>query len=157
MRFLDTHGKEAEIVWNPLAFGSPLAVWVFVFHHGKLLLGRHREGHFEWVLGTIAEGERPEDAARRAAYEKVGARVSELSPIGQFRGIRPDGGPRRSTIYTAIATRLDPPPVESGMARVEHVPPDDLTILRDGGRYMHDASFAIVMTYLVAQDLVPRD
>lgn len=150
MRFLDTHGNQAEIAWNPVAFGVPLAVWVFVFQGERLALARHREGWLQWVIGTLRPNERPEEGARRSAYEQLGARIAELTPVGQFRGIRPDGGPRRSTIFTAVALRMEPVPVESGMAGVELVDTDDLTLLRDGGRFMHDSAFAICMTFLAA-------
>ena len=157
MRFLDTHGQPAEIVWNPVAFGVPLAVWVFAFHHGKLVLAQPRDGGLQWIVGIMRPGERPVDVARRVAYEQTGARVPELTAVGQFRGVRPDGGPRRSTIYVGLATRLEPVPVDSGMREPALVDPDDLTILRDGGRFMNDPSYAIVTTHLLAQDLVPRD
>lgn len=155
--FLDTHGHPAEIVWNPLAFGAPLAVWVFAFHGGKLVLPRHRTGGLQWIVGTLAAGEGPEGGAKRASREQAGVTVGELTPIGQFRGVRPDGGPRRSTIFVGVATRLDPVPVESGMSGVELVDVADLSVLRDAGRFMRDPSYAIVCTYLVARDLVPTE
>ncbi len=157
MKFLDTHGNPAEIVWNPLAFGVPLAVWVFPFHKGKLVLAQARDGELQWVVGTLAANDRPEDLARRVAYDQTGARISELIAVGQFRGIRPDGGPRRSTIYIGIASRLDPVPVDSGMREPRLVDPDDLSVLKDGGRFMQDPSYAIVCTHLVATDMTPRD
>lgn len=153
--FQDTHGNPAEIVWNPIAFGAPLAVWVFAFYEGRLVLPRHRVEGLQWIVGTLAAGERAEDAAIRASYAQAGAVVRELAAVGQFRGVRPDGGPRRSTIFVGVATRLDPVPVESGVAGVELVDVADLTVLRKGGRFMRDPSYAIVCTYLVARDLVP--
>ncbi len=155
MKFIDTHGNQAEIVFEPLAFGAPLAVWVFAFQKGQLVLGRSREGGLQWIVGTLGAGESAESAARRASLELVAARVMDLTAIGQFRGVRPDGGPRRSTIYSALAARLDPLPVDSLMREVVLVAPDDLTILRDGGGFMQDPSFSIVMTHLVAKGLVP--
>lgn len=156
MRFLDTHGHPAEIVWNPVVFGVPLAVWVFPFHRGKLVLAQPRDGGLQWIVGIMGAGERPVDVARRVAYEQTGARVPELTAVGQFRGVRPDGGPRRSTIYVGVATRLEAVPLHSGMREPALVDPDDLTILRDGGRFMGDPSYAVVTTHLLAQDLVPR-
>lgn len=155
MKFLDTHGKEAEIVFEPLAFGGPLAVWVFAFHQGRLVLGRAREGGLQWIVGTLGASETADACAKRASLELVAARIMDLAPIGQFRGLRPDGGPRRSTIYTALATRLETLPVDSLMKEVVLVDPTDLTVLRDGGRFMQDPSFAIVMTHIVAKGLVP--
>lgn len=155
MRFLDSHGKPAEIVFEPLSFGAPLAVWVFAFHQGQLVLGKSREDGLQWIVGALGATETPEACARRAAIELLSLRVSDLAPIGQFRGVRPDGGPRRSTIYTARVTKVEPLPIDSLMSDVVVADPTDLTFIREGNRFMQDPSFAIVMTHLVSKGLVP--
>lgn len=155
MRFLDTHGKPAEIVFEPLAFGAPLAVWVFAFHQGQLVLGKSREDGLQWIVGTLGATETPDACAKRAAVELLSLRVAELRPIGQFRGLRADGGPRRSTIYVARVTKVEALPLDSLMSEVVVADPADLTYLREGNRFMQDPAFAIVMTYIVAKGLVP--
>lgn len=155
MKFLDTHGNPAEIVFEPLALGAPLAVWVFAFHQGQLVLGRSRDGGLQWIVGTLGAGETAEVCAKRASLELFAARVADLTAIAQFRGVRPDGGPRRSTIYTALATRFDPLPVDSLMSEIVTADPSDLSFLREGGRFMQDPAFTIVMTYIVARGLAP--
>lgn len=77
------------------------AASVIVLRDGPLevlLLRRNDNSSFvpgAWVFpgGAIDDGERPEDAAIREAFEEAGLRLSELTPTSRW--ITPEGIPKR--------------------------------------------------------------
>jgi 8-oxo-dGTP diphosphatase len=90
---------------------KPYAALVFAFDEDRIVLANIRDRGWCVPGGRIEPGEKPEDAARREAWEEAGLCLGELTPLGQTVEL-PDDGPERVLAigYTARVTGFEPLP-----------------------------------------------
>ena len=96
--------------------------WVLCRHQGRSTL--------ECPGGRRAEGETPEQTARRKLYEETGATQYELTCVCPYAVSLPQGEKEYGMLFFAHVEELGPLPPQSRMAEVqlwEHMPSDNWT------------------------------
>lgn len=105
---------------------APTGCGVLVLRDGKILTGTRKEGSGRGQIcgpgGHIEEGETPEDAARREAFEEFGILCNQLDPLG----VQDGGGYGRSAVFICENFSGKPKTDEEEMTAPKWVAPETI-------------------------------
>jgi len=102
--------QRVRLTFDPAQFADPDCVLVFAYHHGQLLLTRHKQRGWEVPGGTREPGELPLQTVMREMQEETGAELDAVEPLGQYVIEQLDSARMVKTIYVARIRALHPLP-----------------------------------------------